>query len=136
LADLPWPKVGPVDQASPTILVIDDDDIVRDSVRVLLETRNFTVTDFASADAFLRHEDGLAADCIVLDLHMPGMTGLELLKRLRTLGDQTPVILVTGRPDATTQAEARALGVPLLEKPISAQLLFATIGGVLGHRPR
>ena len=124
------PSLGKLDFVActvPNIFLIDDDDVVRDSVKVLLETRNFTVTDFPSGDAFLHRSTTAAGDCMLLDLHMPGMTGVALLKQLRQRGDKTPAILITGRLDATAQAEARNLGVPLLEKPVSPQILFATI---------
>jgi len=119
---------------APNIFLVDDDDVVRDSVRVLLETRNFTVTDFPSGDAFLRRSTNDAGDCMLLDLHMPGMTGMDLLKQLRRRGDKTPVILITGRLDSNAQAEAQNLGVPLLEKPVSPQVLFAAIEDALHPR--
>ena len=119
---------------TPTIFVIDDDDVVRDSVTVLLETRHYAVTAFSSADAFLRRDHGAAGDCMILDLHMPGMTGLDLLKQLRQSGDAMPAILITGRFDSSVQAEARKLGVTLLEKPISPQLLFAAIKDAMEAR--
>ncbi|MBV8536928.1 MAG: response regulator [Alphaproteobacteria bacterium] len=114
----------------PVIFVVDDDDVVRDSLKVLLELRNYRVHDFGSAAAFLaaRAEAVEPATCLVLDIHMPDMTGIELLRRLRSEGDRTPAILITGRRDPATQAQAQSLGVTaLLDKPISHPALFSAI---------
>jgi len=111
-----------------TILVVDDDEMVRDSLRALLESRNFAVADFTSGQDFLAHRDGMIGSCVLLDIHMPGMTGVDLLKILRERGDSIPVILITGRIDAGIQAQAKAFGAAaLLDKPIAAARLFAAI---------
>jgi FixJ family two-component response regulator len=115
-----------VEALSPrTIFILDDDEVVRDSLKVLLETRNYTVVDFGSGAEVLRRHD--KPDCLVLDLHMPEMTGAELLAKLRSRGDRTPAILITGRPDKAAQGQARQLDVPLLEKPVSPKLLLEAI---------
>lgn len=117
-----------VDAASAsTIFVIDDDDIVRDSLKVLLETRNFAVQDFNSGGDFLRRRGGSRADCLILDVHMPQMTGLELLKLLCDRGEAIPAVLITGRSDTAVQAQAKALGVVVLEKPVSFPTLLAAV---------
>lgn len=122
-----------MDAPQPTVFVIDDDEVVRDSLKVLLETRNFAVRDFESARAFLDWRRKLpAAGCAVLDIHMPGMSGLELMREIRNAGDQLPVILVTGRRDPAAQVQAQALGaVALLDKPISHPALFAALDQAL-----
>lgn len=121
--DRPHPKGAFVDSRSPrTIFILDDDLAVRDSLKALLEARNFAVVDFDSGSNLFRHQD--RADCLILDLHMPQMTGLELLMKLRQRGDSTPAILITGRPDSVTQDEAKKLGVPLLEKPVPPKILL------------
>ncbi|MBI1774027.1 MAG: response regulator [Proteobacteria bacterium] len=110
------------------IFVIDDDEVVRDSLKVLLETRDFIVRDFASCREFLHHKDGVHAGCLILDIHMPDMTGIDLLRLLREKGDAIPVILITGRRDATIRAQAEALGaVAFLDKPVAFPQLFAAI---------
>lgn len=117
----------------PTIFVVDDDEVVRDSLKVLLETRQFVVRDFESGRAFLAHRRA-ARDpgCLVLDVHMPEMSGIELLRTLRNDGDELPVILVTGRRDATVQSQAQGLGVlAFLDKPIAHPALFAALGQVV-----
>lgn len=117
--------------APPTIVVVDDDEVVRDSLKVLLELRKYQVYEFGSAAAFLSDRAGAAATaagCLVLDIHMPDMTGIELLRQLRSKGDRTPAILITGRRDAATQSQAQSLGaIALLDKPISHPALFSAI---------
>jgi len=117
----------------PTIFVVDDDDGVRDSLKALLETRHFSVVDFESGEAFLQGSNDTATGCLILDIHMPGMSGLDVLRTLRTQGDLLPVILVTGRRDAAAKAQAEALGaLTLLDKPISSPALFAAIDHAFG----
>jgi FixJ family two-component response regulator len=123
------------DRSEPTILVIDDDDVVRDSLKVLLETRGFNVVDFSSGRSFLAQRDEIGAGCIVLDVHMPEMSGLDVMKTLRQTGDNTPVVLITGRSDSLVQAKAEAYGaVAVLDKPIAHGLLFTAIGHALSRR--
>jgi two-component system response regulator FixJ len=111
-----------------TVLVIDDDDTVRDSLCVLLQARDYSVADFASAQDFLARRDSLHGDCLLLDIHMPGMTGIELIKALRERGDSIPAILITGRTDASIQAQAKSVGASaLLDKPVATARLFAAI---------
>lgn len=116
----------------PTIYVIDDDDVVRDSLRVLLELRGHQVLDFDSGDQFLAHDPDLNNCCVIVDVHMPGMTGLTLLALLRDRGEAMPAILLTGRRDSLIESQASALGkVVLLDKPLTHNLLFGTIEKML-----
>lgn len=121
---------------SPTVFIVDDDDVVRDSLKVLLELRKYRVLDFGSAAAFLADRGNAPeAGCLVLDIHMPDMTGIELLRQLRSSGDRIPAILITGRRDTATQNQAQSLGaVALLDKPISHPALFSAIEQAL-NRP-
>ena len=117
-----------------TIVVIDDDEVVRDSLKALLEIRNFSVVEYSSGRDFLNRQDDVTPGCLILDIHMPDMTGLDLLKQLRLRGDNVPAILITGRRETSTQAQADSLGaVALLDKPISHPALFAAISSAL-HR--
>ena len=116
------------------IAVVDDDDMVRDSLRALLETHGFTVLDFPHGESFLGREQGAPASCVILDVHMPRMSGLDVLKALRERGDMTPVILMTGRNDRLL--EARALvetSVAILDKPVPQALLFTAIANALAR---
>ncbi len=115
-----------------TIAVVDDDEVVRDSLKALLETRQFSVVDYASGRDYLKRQDGVRPGCLILDIHMPEMTGIDLLKELRGRGCTVPTILVTGRREAMAQTQAQILGaVALLDKPISHPALFAAIAQAL-----
>jgi FixJ family two-component response regulator len=110
-----------------TIYVVDDDDAIRDSLRMLLEAEGFTVVDFATGAEFLRIARPDGHCCIVLDVNMPGMSGLELLDRIHGGNTLIPVVLMTGRPGpATAKAAARA-GAVLLEKPFKGRELLDAI---------
>ncbi len=106
------------------IAVVDDDHAVRESLRFLLEVAGNTVVAFASAAEFIRSECQQIG-CLILDHHMPGMTGLELVEQLRTSGVTVPVMLITGSKSQEMLARAAALGVgKVLEKPVDdAELL-------------
>ena len=99
------------------IAVVDDDDAVRDSLRFFLETLDHPVMTFASGREFLAH-DGSGLACLILDHHMPEMTGLQLAEHLRGGGSRLPILLVTGLPSPSIVARAAELGVErVLEKP-------------------
>lgn len=118
------------------IFVIDDDADVRDSIKALLEACHYAVREFSSGRDFLRCRQGSAADCLVLDIHMPHMTGIDVLREIRKAGDQTPVLLITGCGDALTHAQAKALGAPVLDKPVPyAAFLSAIEIAIAGTQP-
>lgn len=113
--------------------VVDDDAAVRDSLRFLLESAGFSVVTFASAELFLAVTDEDGVDCLLLDHHMPQVTGLELLRRLRRAGWELPVALMTGSPSAQLMRRALELGaVVVLEKPLTDQALFHFVGNAAG----
>jgi FixJ family two-component response regulator len=118
--------------AGRTVAIVDDDEVVRDSLKVLLEGRNFAAIEFASGKEFLARRNGTRPGCLILDIHMPDITGLDLLKTLRDAGDQVPTILVTGRREPASEVQAAALGAVLLDKPISHASLFAALAKVFG----
>ena len=119
----------------PTIYVIDDDDAVRDSLKILLESYDLAVRDFGSVPDFLDELGPTAAGCLVLDLHLPVMGGFDVMHTLARRGTRLPVIVITGRGDAHTKASALAAGaVALLEKPVDDQSLMSAIQTAL--RPR
>jgi FixJ family two-component response regulator len=106
--------------------IIDDDDAVRDSTRVLLESYGYEVRDHASAEQFLQNAPR-ARDCLLVDQHMPGMTGLDLLEHLRAKGDRTPALMMTGRNDPWLGPRAARIGVMLLNKPVPEDQLLSWI---------
>lgn len=121
------------EQARPLLYIVDDDDVVRDSLRALLEIRGYAVRDFESGDRFFAEAPALSRCCMIVDIHMPGMTGLDLVGALRARGESVPVILITGRRDSQIDAQAAALShVILLDKPIAHTRLFAAIQEMTG----
>jgi two-component system response regulator FixJ len=107
------------------VYVVDDDDAVRDSTRALLESLGMDVRDYATAREFFLHLCKNPRGCVLLDLHMPGMTGLEILELLRAQGCDLPVIVVTGRGDALLKERVkRAGGAEFLEKPVDESVLM------------
>jgi FixJ family two-component response regulator len=118
----------------PIIYLVDDDDVVRDSLRALLEVRHYQVADFESGDHFLAVTSDLADGCVILDVHMPGLAGTEVLRILRERGANIPVILITGRRDGQIEAQANALGAAaLLDKPLPHAQLFGVIEQALSR---
>lgn len=110
------------------VFVIDDDDVVRDSLKALLEIRGYEVMDFESGDQFLTSHVDLSGSCLIVDVHMPGMTGLDLLAVLRQRKEAVPAILITGRRDALIEVQAATLdNVELLDKPVAHDALFSIL---------
>jgi len=100
------------------ICIIDDDADVRNSVRALLESYEFPTIDFPSATDFLAATPPADIGCFLLDLQMPGMTGLELLEHLRSTGVDTPAIMVTANGQRLAHRFVRAGALAVLRKPI------------------
>lgn len=119
-------------EQSRLVCVVEDDPDVRASVRLLLEATGYRVVEFANAEAFLRATDGREAACLVFDLYMGGMTGLELLERLRSEGVQTPALIVTADGSDLDARCARAGALALLHKPAAASEMLAWVAHACG----
>jgi FixJ family two-component response regulator len=118
------------------VFVIDDDDAVRDSVGTLLEAHGFAVRSFASGAEFLQSNFQGKAACLLVDYHMPEMTGIELLNELKRRGFSYPAILITGLTDATIQKRADAAGVlEVLRKPTSHKAILDAVRNALSAPP-
>jgi FixJ family two-component response regulator len=114
------------------VYILDDDDAVRDSLRGLLESYGLSVRDYGSARDFLADLPQSRAGCLLLDLHMPGMTGLQLLEELRKDRSRLPVIAITGRSDPNLKQRVIQAGAfALLEKPMNDDVLLRTITSVV-----
>ncbi len=101
------------------VYIIDDDEAVRDSIGMLLDSADLAHHCFTSADDFLALHDGSQRGCLVLDIRMPGMTGLELQQRLAEIGSTLPIIFITGHGDVPMAVEAMRQGAfDFLRKPI------------------
>lgn len=116
---------------APLVDIVDDDDAVRDSMHALLDSYGYTVREYSSAAAFLTLS-GPKPDCLLVDQHMPEMTGLALLEEMRQRGDQTPALMITGRSDASLVSCAAALGVTVLRKPVNEDQLLHLIEAARG----
>ena len=118
--------------AKPTVYVVDDDFGVLSSLRFLLETDGFDVGAFRSGSALLNAVASNGADCFVIDYKMPNMSGIDLAKRLRNRGIDTPIILITGYPDEDILAKATAAGIHhVLLKPHLEESLVTHIRGAI-----
>ena len=115
------------------IIVVEDDEAVRDSTCSLLECYNYAVRSHTSAEDFLNQPRG-GVDFLLLDNHLPGMTGLDLLERLRASGDITPALVITAHCDPTMLARAERIGVELLLKPVYEAHLISSIETMRGAR--
>jgi two-component system response regulator FixJ len=118
--------------SSALVHVIDDDEAVRASLAFLLETAGLACRTWDSAVAFLGSEACNTGECIVTDVRMPGMTGLQLVSELSARGVATPVIIITGHGDVPMAVEALKRGVTdFLEKPFDDEALVAAIRDAL-----
>jgi two-component system response regulator FixJ len=117
--------------------VIDDDEAVRESLVFLLGTANVAVRTYESATAFLDDVENIRSGCIVTDVRMPGVDGIELLARLKEKAIQLPVIVITGHADVPLAVEAMKLGaVDFLEKPFEDESLLASVKSALDRHSR
>jgi two-component system response regulator FixJ len=115
--------------SSRTIAVVEDDAGVRTALEQLLRSAGFHALTFESAEAFLEGSDINAIDCLIADINLPGISGVELVKRLGAIGQRLPAVLITGRRDPATMELARQVAdVPRLYKPFSDEALFDVIG--------
>jgi FixJ family two-component response regulator len=118
------------------IVLIEDDDATRDSLRLLLECEGLSVREFASCKDFLAAERAADPGCLILDIRMPGMTGLDLLEQVRARGATVPAILMTGSPSSSISRRAAAAGaLALLEKPFQGSDLVELVRGVFDRPP-
>ena len=115
-----------------TVFVVDDDDAVRTSLRLLLKSVGLPVETFASAQEFLDGFDAERAGCLVLDIRMPGMSGLELQQRLNEMHAIMPIVFITGHGDVPMAVEAMQHGaVDFIQKPFRDQDLIDRINQAL-----
>lgn len=120
----------------PLIAVVDDEEAVCRALKRLLTASSFDVVTFPSGNAFLEALPSSRPDCAVLDLHMPGLGGLDVLKCLVNAGEPVPVIVITGRDELGTCAACLAAGASsFLPKPIDHTKLLQAIEKALGRGP-
>jgi len=110
------------------VYIIDDDDALRESLAFLLGTAQISVQSFASAKAFLETLPMAKKGCIITDVRMPDLSGIDLLRRLNDLKVTLPVIVVTGHGDVALAVEAMKIGaIDFLEKPFDDEVLLASV---------
>ena len=121
--------------ASPVVHVIDDDDAARDSLSFLLRTAKIEARTYETAPAFLAANKNLSLGCVITDVRMPEMTGIELLRRLREGGSHVPVIVITGHGDIPLAVEAMKFGAAdFFEKPYDDESLLAAVRVALNRQ--
>jgi FixJ family two-component response regulator len=120
------------DQTSKLIAIIDDDEAMQDSVRDLLEAAGFAARCFGSADDFLKSDLHGNAACLIVDIRMPKMSGLELQARLKEEERDVPIIFITAHGDARMRIQAMRSGaVEFLTKPFDHHVLLKRVRAAL-----
>ena len=116
-----------------TVLVVEDDTAVRESLTMLLEAAGFRVESFASAKEFLGRCEPEQPGCLILDVRLPGMSGIELHEELVRRGADLPTIFLTGHGSREVSAEARLRGVvAVFQKPCPPDELIEAVGNAIG----
>jgi FixJ family two-component response regulator len=113
------------------VYVVEDDGAVRESTCLLLEVLGFAVREFASAEDYLAAGDDGEVACLILDFHLPGMSGLDLLEMLRGKGITTPAILVSADGKRLAKRAAQAGAAAILHKPLAADALVQRLAEIL-----
>jgi two-component system CheB/CheR fusion protein len=118
----------------PTVYVVDDDRQLRITMRDVLVANSWRVEEFATCEAFLAADRSASPACLLIDAYLPGMSGMELLRRLLTTGDQLPAIMITGNSDVAVAVQAMKSGASdFIEKPVGRGDLIASIERALEH---
>jgi len=114
--------------AGTVVFVVDDNEQVREAIRAIIQTEAGTVNSFASAEAFLAAYRPGGRACLLIDAYLPGIGGIDLLRRLRAGGDALPAIMITGNSDVTMAVDAMKAGASdFIEKPVAAEELLASL---------
>ena len=126
-----------MNEIAPTVFLIDDDQAVRDAVGLLLRATGLIVESFASATDFLKSDSIRRPGCLLLDVRMPGMSGLDLQKQMQEQGHHIPIIFMTGHGDIPMATRAMKAGAfDFIEKPFQGQVLLARIREALERDAR
>jgi two-component system response regulator FixJ len=119
----------------PVIAIVDDDEAIRDALSDLLSFEGFACYSFEQASAFLAEIGRTPFDCLITDMRMPGMSGLELLEHLRERGSDLPAIVLTSVVDEHSRTRSLALGARAwLGKPVADKVLLSELIRAIGDR--
>jgi FixJ family two-component response regulator len=122
----------PMSPSTPIVFVVDDDISVRESLELLIQSAGWQPETFASAQEFLSRPRSLVPNCLVLDVSLPGIDGLELQNRVAAERPDMPIIFITGHGDVPTSVQAMKAGaVEFLTKPMRDDVLLSAIGNAL-----
>jgi two-component system response regulator FixJ len=120
--------------ADRSVYIVDDDEAVRDSLSVLLESKGYAVRSFESALEFLAAAPSLPSGCLIADIRMPEMDGLELQGRLRARALGFPMIVITGQADVPLAVRAMKAGaVDFIEKPFASETILDSLAGAVAR---
>ena len=119
---------------NPTISIVDDDVLVREAIRRLIKSVGMNARAYASAEDFLSSNHAQETSCLILDVQMPGMSGLELQQQLVGSGNQIPIIFISAHSDSQIREQALGAGaVAFLFKPFSEEALVDAVQAALGR---
>ena len=114
------------------IAIVDDDDVVREAMKSLMRSLGYNASTFGSAEEFLQPEKISGISCLITDLQMPGLSGLDLQDLLIARGHRIPIIFITGHPNDNVRARAMKAGaIGFLVKPVDVDQLIGCIKKVL-----
>ena len=117
-----------------TVFIVDDDEAVRDSLRWLMRSVGLAAETFDSANAFLDRYNNADSGCLVLDIRMPGMSGLDLQEQMNSDGIKIPIIFITGHGDVPIAVRALKAGAfDFIEKPFKDQILLDSVQRAIAH---
>ena len=118
------------------VAVVDDDASVRKAIRRLLVASDLQVETFASGEEFLRSLCAHTPDCLILDLHMPGLSGLDVQKQLTRIGLRLPVVVITAYDETESRAQCLSAGAAAyLHKPLDDQVLLDAVAAAVRRTP-
>jgi FixJ family two-component response regulator len=121
----------------PLVAVVDDDPSIRNATRDFLKAAGFAAATFADAQSFLGSASRASTACVVADMRMPGMTGLELYQALVASGERIPTVIITAHPEELTQARAREAGITCyISKPFDPDDLLECVREALAKSQR
>jgi FixJ family two-component response regulator len=121
-------------RSAPLISIVDDDESIREATRGLVRSLGYQAAVFSSAEEFLESDSVDRTSCLITDVQMPGLSGIDLQRRLTARGSQVPTIFITAFPGDSTRAVAMKAGaVGYLGKPFSEESLIRCLNNALGR---